>query len=226
MATQHVIDPRTLDSEALAVRGEVFSGVVTTVLGDGVRSDVMVEHDGGASLARRAASCLLVPMARDRVLLARVEGQAFVLAVLEREEGTAHELAIPADLHVRARGSIRLEAGEDLRLRGANALSVAAKTLAIAAERSSWVSEHVQVLAQHLALDADRLRQVATFSERIAESAKETLGSSFREIREAEHVTGGTVTMSLRGMLRAHAEAAVVTAKKLVKLNGDQIHLG
>jgi hypothetical protein len=221
MATEHLIDPTTLDTEALALRGEVYWGVVSAV----VDRDIVVSHDGRSSLARRAASCLLAPRPGDAVLVARVEGRLFVLAVLERDDDRC-EIEVEGDLSLRASGTMTLEADHELRLRTPGALRATSKTLTLAAQQAIWVGEQLSVLADHLSMEATRIRQAASFSEVVVESLKETLGWSYRGIRESEHVTAGSLTLSLRGVLRAHADMAVVTAKKLVKMNADQIHLG
>lgn len=222
MATEHLIDPSTLDPEALVLRGEIYSGVVTTVVDD----DVAVSHEGRSTLARRAASCLLAPLAGDTVLVARAGGRAYVLAVLERES-SERAVEVEGDLHLRSRhGAVTIEAERALRLRTPGTLGVAGKTLTLAAEQASWVAGQIRVLSEHLALESTRIRQVASFSEVVAESIKETLGRSYRTIRESEHVDAGSLTLSVRNMLRSHADTAIVTAKKLIKLDGDQIHLG
>ena len=220
MATEHLIDPSTLDPEALALRGEIYWGVVSAV----VDGDLIVAHQGRSSLARRAASCLVAPRPGDSVLLARVTSHIFALAVLEQGSGE-RELAIDGDLTLRAGGTVTIEAGQEVRVRG-RGLSLAGKTLSLAAERASWAAEHLELFATQLTLESTRMRQVASFSEVVVESVKETLGRSYREIAEGEHVKAGTLTFALRGMLRAHADTALVTAKKLVKMSADQIHLG
>jgi hypothetical protein len=98
--------------------------------------------------------------------------------------------------------------------------------MALVAEESTWVGRELRMIGEQLTLDATRIRQVSTFAERVADSVKETFGRSYRDVEEGEHVRAGSVTFSLRHMLRCHAETAVVTAKKLIKLDGDQIHLG
>ncbi|MBX3275607.1 MAG: DUF3540 domain-containing protein [Sandaracinaceae bacterium] len=195
---------------------------MSTVVDDGI----VVSHDGRGSLARRAASCLLAPRAGDTVLVARVEGQSFVLAVLARDaEGC--EIEVDGNLSVRARnGRVTVAADEELALSTGGALRATGRTMVFAAKEASWVAEQLHLLADHLALEATRIRQAASFSEVVVESVKETLGRSYRTIRESEHVKAGSLTLSLRSTLRAHADLAVVTAKKLVKLNADQIHLG
>lgn len=220
MATEHLIHPSTLNREALPPCGEIDWGVVSAV----VDRDLVVVHQGRSSLARRAASCLLAPRPGDTVLLARLASRTFALAVLEQHDDD-RELAVDGDLRLRARGAVTIEAGEDVRVRG-RGLSLAGKTLSVAAERASWMAEHLELFATQLALESTRMRQVASFSEVVFESVKETLGRSYREIAEGEHIKAGTLTFSLRGMLRAHADTALVTAKKLVKMSADQIHLG
>lgn len=219
MATEHLIDPCSLDEEALALRGEIFWGVVSAV----VDRDIVVLHEGRSSLARPAASCLIVPEPGDTVLLARVDARMFALAVLERASAD-REIAMEGELKLRA-NKITVEGEEELRLRS-KSVTLAGKTLALAAERASWVAERLGLLASSLDLESLNMRQVATLSEIVFESVKETLGRSYREIKDGEHVKAETMTFSLRGMLRAHADTALVTAKKLVKMSADQIHLG
>ncbi len=221
MATEHLIDPSTLDPEALALRGELYTGTVSAVI-DG---DVVVAHEGRSTLARPATSCLLAPAAHDLVLVARAGGRAYVLAVLARES-SERSIELEGDLRVRARGAVTIDAERELRLRTPGSLGLAGKTMTLAAEQASWVASQLRLLSEHLALESTRIRQVAALSEVVVESVKETLGSSYRTIREGEHVDAGSLTLSVRKMLRSHAETAIHTAKKLIKLDGDQIHLG
>lgn len=222
MATEHLIDPSTLDAEALTVRGELFCGVVTAVL-DG---DVAVTHEGRATLARRAASCLLSPLAGDVVLVARTSAGTYVLAVLDRDS-SERAIEVDGDLALRSRrGAVTVEAERELRLRTRGSLGAAAKTLTLAAEQASWVAASVRVLSEHLTLESSRIKQVASFAEVVVDSVKETLGRSSRTIRESEHVDAGSMTLSVRNLLRSHADTAIATARKLIKLDGDQIHLG
>jgi len=186
----------------------VFGATVRAVAVPG--GPIAVEHEGGHGVARRAASCLLAPRSGDRVLCAEVGDSLYVLAVLERE-GSATEIEVDGDLSLRSRGgSVRL----------------AGRAVALVGEEISSVAKELRLLGDMVTIDAKRVRQVSEYAERIADSVKETFGSSYRSVAEGEHVQAGNMTWSLRHMLRCHAETAVVTAKKLIKLDGDQIHLG
>ena len=191
-----------------------------------VGTEVVVSHAGGSSLARRAASCLLAPRPGDRVLLARAGDRLFVLAVLERE-GEDRAIEVDGNLTLRSSGGeVHIEGADAVRIRSGGALSTASKSLTMAARHASWASEQLQVISEHLTLEATRLREVGSFKEKIFESVKETVARSYRHISDAEHVNAGAMTLSLRETLRCHADTAIHTAKKLVKLNADQIHLG
>lgn len=222
MDTQHLSERMHTETEYPANRGEIERGRVTAVLGE----SLAVTHADGATVARRAASCLLAPQPGDVVLVARVEGRAYVLAVLERE-GAERAIDVDGDLVVRSRaGSVRVRGEQEVSLRAGGRLVATGQTVALAAETASWVAERLQLIAESLSTEAVRMHQAASFSERVIESAKETLGSSYRHVREAEHVQAESLTFSLRKLFRTHAETAVITAKKLAKIDADQIHLG
>ncbi|HJL16981.1 MAG TPA: DUF3540 domain-containing protein [Sandaracinaceae bacterium LLY-WYZ-13_1] len=187
---------------------------------------IAVERAGEVTMARRAASCLLAPRAGDVVLCAKVDGAAYVLAVLERDaEGT--ELEVDGELAFRSHaGSIRMDAAEDVELRSGRALRLRSQAMAFVAEQGSWVGRELRLVGERLTLDAQRIRQVSTFAERVADSLEERFGRTYRDVEDAEHVRAGSITYSIRHLLRHHASTAVMTAKKLIKLDGDQIHLG
>lgn len=74
--------------------------------------------DDGTS-ARRAASCLLQPQAGDRVLLATIASETFVLAVLERI-GEKAELDVPGAASVQLRAPrVQVAATESIELQSA-----------------------------------------------------------------------------------------------------------
>jgi hypothetical protein len=222
METHDLTDERFAAPGPLdAPRSPFQTGVVRAVLDSGIS----VSLDGRPTLARRAASCLLAPEPGDFVLVASVDGRPFVLAVLERQSPD-RELAVEGDLRIRSRGCLRLDAEEEVGIRSRGALRVAGETLSLVARRGSWVAEQVQLIAERLSFEANHLREAASLSELQAESRRETLVRSHREIAEGEHVSAGALTHRVRGLLRAHAETALTTAKKLVKLDADQIQLG
>ena len=82
--------------------------------------------------AKRAASCLLEPAVGDRVLLAVEDGgAAYVLAVLDREDGAQATISVEGDLvlrSLRGRVSVAAQEGVDI-VSAATARATASRTL-------------------------------------------------------------------------------------------------
>lgn len=221
MATENLIPLPPMQPEELEPSSGLHSGVVRACVDGGL---LVSYDDRGSTCAKRAASCLLAPEVGDGVLLAALPAGVFVLAVLERHSGD-RELVVEGELRLVA-ARVSVEAEEELTLRSRGAARLLGETLTLAAKEATWVGQQLRMLAEQLTLDATRIKQVSSYSEVVAESARERLGRSYRDIRESEHVKAGALTFSLRRTLRLHADTAVLTAKRLVKLGADQIHLG
>lgn len=224
MATQLLELPPQGEASAFLGTPRGFSGTVRAV----THRVVAVDHEDGSHLAKRAASCLLAPEVGDSVLCGVADGSVYVLAVLERASSEREQaIEVDGDLCVRSReGSVRIEAGEgEVELRAGTTARVAAPEVAVAADKGSWVGRELRLLGEHLSLSAVRISQESEYAERIAHSLKERFGKSYRDVEE-EHVRADSLTHSVRHLLRTHAETVVTTAKKLIKLDGDQIHLG
>jgi hypothetical protein len=164
--------------------------------------------------AKRAVSCLVEPVADDIVLVALApNGAAYVLAVLEREEGARATLSTDGDLEIRQRhGRVTIAAQEGIDLIAAKAVSVIGHELQVNVAEGSLVGRSLKVLAHTLDSVLERLSSRVKHAHRTVEET-DTL--------RAERIDySATSTMSL------HGENAIVTAEQLVKVDGAQIHLG
>ena len=219
MATENLIPISTFANEDDAP-GAVRSGVVRAF----VDGSWLVSHDRGSVVAKLAPSCLLAPEVNDVVMLATVPEGAFVLAVLDRG-GEHRRIEVDGELHLSAT-RVCIEADEELTLRSKRVARLVGEALTVAATEATWVAKQLRVLGEAFVVDATRIKQISTYSDVESESARERLGNSYRDVREVEHVKAGSLTFSLRDTLSVHANLAAVTAKKLLRLAGDQIHLG
>ena len=212
MATEKLASIHPLRSGPDPVR-TVLAPIVGRVIGV---DPLEIDRGEGDVEVRRAASCLIAPRVGDEVLLQPLaDGRLYVLAVLERESDVL-ELDVDRALCIRG-GDLELDA-KQLRIRG--------EDLRVAARRSLWATEQFQLVAEELSTSATRQHQAATVLERVVETAKETLGTSFRRIERAEHIHAGSLAITLREAMRVHSETAVWTAKKIFKLASEQIHFG
>src|SRR5262245_56281497 len=117
------------------VTQEMGRVIVATGLALRVRAGAF-EYD-----AKRAVSCLVEPIAGDIVLLALApNGAAYVLAVLEREEGAAATLSTEGDLEIRQRrGRVTIAAQEGIDLVAAKDVSVTGGGLQVNATEGNVV---------------------------------------------------------------------------------------
>lgn len=216
----------TMDNLARKIR----STPVSTDAGTVIRADgggYEVRTDQGDWSARRATSCLVEPEPGDRVLLATVGREAFVLAVLERES-TSVTLATDGPLTLRARegritlaaqDGVELASGKDVSLSAAEEVRVRAPAGNVVLDRLSYAGSLVAAEVTKVKVLAEQLDSVAA---RIWQRAKRV----YRSVEELDSLKAEKADWSVKSTLSVHADNAVVTANELVKVDGEQIHIG
>lgn len=188
---------------------------------------VEVRHGAGTCQARQARSCLVAPEIGDRVLCAVGPEDAFVLAVLEGREGAPTTIAADGDLHLQSRhGRVAISSpeGVDLVSGGAVAMTsgelhVRARTGSIAVQELGFLGRLVQAEVEKVALVAREIDSVVT---RLTQRAKRV----FRFVEEIDQTRAGTIDLRARDLLGLRGENAVIAARVLAKIDGEQIHLG
>ncbi len=172
--------------------------------------------------ARRAASCLLEPAVGDRVLLASEDGgDAYVLALLEQREPGAATLSVDGDLTLRSvRGKVSVAAQEGVDLVTTAVVRIMARAVDVEA------IDALSILAGAVKAELGKAKVYATtldaFFERVSQHAKR----SFRTIDEVDQVKARDIDYAASGNAQIRGENALVTAHDLVKINGDQVHVG
>lgn len=172
--------------------------------------------------ARRAASCLLSPAMGDRVLLATEErGDAYVLAVLDQRDPSAATISVDGDLTLRSlHGKVSVAAQEGIELVTGAAARIAAKVVDVGA------IEALNVVGGAVRAEMERVKLYAStldgFFERVRQHAK----SSQRTVEELDQVKAGYIDYAAEGAAHLRGENALVSAHDLVKVNGDQVHIG
>ena len=172
--------------------------------------------------ARRAASCLLEPAVGDRVLLATEEGgDAFVLALLEQLDPSASTISVDGDLTLRSlRGKVSVAAQEGVELVSTAAVRIMASAVDVEA------IEALSILGGAVKAELGKVKMYAatldSFFERVSLHARR----SFRSIDETDQVKAQHLDYAASGNAHLHGDNALVRAHDLVKLNGEQVHLG
>ena len=198
-------------------------GVVRALSEDGIE----VEIAGESFTAERAVSCLVRPEPGDEVLLVvPAIGPLYVLAVLRRD---AHDpLRIGAEdrelsLHARAvritgATSVDLAAGSDLRMT-ARAVELRGCTAGVFFEKVEFVSRRVLS-------EVERARTAFGVLEGVVDRLTQRIGRSYRYVEDLDLTRAGQIDLRAERALNMRGRHTVITAEQLVKVDGEQIHLG
>lgn len=176
--------------------------------------------------AERAASCLLEPVPGDRVLVAEVDGTAFVLAVLRRDEGKPARIDLPAGLEIRASQGRVSMAAETIELTASVASVVTAPHLELSAIEGKFFVDKLSMLGARVDAEIGKLSLVADTIDTLAGRLRQRLQRCYRFVEGLDQLRAGTIDNKAEGYARIHAHDTVVTADKLVKVDGTQIHMG
>ena len=163
-----------------------------------------------------------MPQGGDTVWLAGdLSHGLYVTAVLERDPQCAAEagrVMLPADAQVEsANGRMTLQA-DHLRLDG-HELAVQARSAAVAVDKITGVGREVTWSFQRVKLIADA---VETFADRLLQFA----GWSQRTVAGVDQVRARHIDYRAEEMMQLQAQNLVANAENLVKLDGEQIHMG
>jgi hypothetical protein len=199
------------------------TGTIERIL-DGM---IEVRLSPGTCQARRAKNCLVMPEIGDRVLCAIEPEGAFVLAVLEGRDGAPTKIVAEGDLHVQSRGgrvAVSSPEGVDLVSAGdvamtSGELHVRAKRGSVAVEELGFFGRLVQAEVAKVALVAQELDTRLT---RLTQRAKRV----FRFVEEIDQTRAGTVDLRAQRLVGIRGENAVISARVLAKVDGEQIHIG
>jgi hypothetical protein len=196
----------------------------------GVGTVMTIEAEGGICtlrtaqgerMARQAASCLLAPQEGDRVWFAGdLEQGLYVTAVLERADPASEaRLRLPAQASLEvAAGTLSLRA-EALHLVGHRQLTVQAEAAALCVGKLSGVGREAVWSFGRVKLIADL---VESFAERLIQFSR----WSQRTVDGIDQLRASQIDYRAEQTLQLQAENLVANASKLVKADGDQIHLG
>ncbi|MEM1030311.1 MAG: DUF3540 domain-containing protein [Myxococcota bacterium] len=210
------IEPRSLHHETATVAG--------------------LEPDGRyrlvpACLARRAASCLVAPADGDTVAVAvRADGRdVWILAVLDRAaaDEVPTPIAVEGDVTLRARnGQVRLEGDRGVSVTSPRTVDVLAGRFGLMAADAQVAIDTVQVVGKAMVSRIDDVRHIARKVEMVADQLSQRLKRSLRRIEEVAHVRANVIDHVAEATYSVRSDHAVVTAERLVKVDGKQVHIG
>jgi hypothetical protein len=187
-----------------------------------------VRTASGTYSARRAFSCLVEPMVGDVVLLSGLPGGAcYVLAVLERESEAPARLVTEGDLEVRlTKGRFVVAAQEGVDLVSAQDVSVTAGGIRVNAAEGNMVVRQLSVLGSFVRAEFDRIKVLAESCDSVLDRMIQRVKRSYRFVEEHDQVRAAQIDYAAQNNASLRGGNTLITAKDLVKVDGEQIHLG
>jgi hypothetical protein len=190
------------------------------------KAELTVEAGARTLHARRAAACLLEPRPGDHVLLATVGGAAYVVTVLEREAGEPARVAVDGDLQIRVRRRFQVTAQDGIDLTSGRDMALTAAELKLSAIEGNVFIRNLLMLGDRFEAQVTKLNLLAETVDTVAQRLRQKLQRCYRFVEGFEQLRAGTMDYKAKSFARVHAEDTLVTAERLVKLDGEQIHMG
>ncbi|ETD67474.1 hypothetical protein V757_11295 [Pelistega indica] len=174
--------------------------------------------DGAVISIKKAASCLLMPAVNDVVLVSGADiNQAYVIAVLEQANTAQQEIAIAGNVLVSA---------SSLTFKSEQLLSMESAQITLKAQEAHCVVEQTQFVGKEMKATIGLVQLVGKVYEAIVDRLSHMSKRAFRITEQTEQVRVGTLDYQAENSARIHAKYTMVTAKDLVKVDSDQIHMG
>lgn len=175
--------------------------------------------------ASRAASCLLVPELHDRVWFVAAEGEAHVIAVLERAGEGPAQLRVDGEAELNAT-CLRLRGSESLELETEGRLSARSDKLELRARLAQVALDECTAVLRKLWTHArestlvTRVREL--FTERLTSHAK----VSTRSVETIDQLRAGAIEHRAQDTALISAKQTLIQGGQIVKVDGAQIHMG
>jgi len=185
----------------------------------------------GADLVRatRSKSCLVEPANGDTVLVARSEHHgSYLLAVLASpDEKPACAIDVDGDLTVRSKsGKVAIVAGETVSVVAGRNVAVTAPELSANTMKATLFADSLSYVGRTIDANVERVRHFGKRLESVIDVVTSRVKHSHRTIEEVERIKAKELHVRAEATLNIHGKNTLMTAEKLVKFDGEQIHLG
>lgn len=189
---------------------------------------LVVRTARGAFRAARAFSCLVEPVPGDEVLVASTApGTWYVLAVLRREAGAPARLVAEGDLELHApNGRVCVTARDAVDVACAAEARVTAGAVRVSAVEGQVLVSQLSVLGARVQVEFERIKVLASTCDSAFDRFLQRVKRSYRRVEERDEVRAEQLDYAASKNLSLRGHNTLVTARELVKLDGEQVHLG
>lgn len=191
--------------------------------------DVVVRYENGELQAKRAVSCLTEPEIGDEVLVACLpSGELYVLAVLERPDGTAVRVKARGDLTFQvAQGSFTVAAAKGVNILSSDDVQLTtSKGLKLRAVEGQVFFDKLTYLGRKVFAELEQAKTFVGALDTVADRIVQRVKRSYRFVEEADELRAEYIDYAAKKNLRFRARNTLITAKELFKTDAEQIHFG
>lgn len=188
----------------------------------------LVDTSQGQIEAIQAVSCLIEPQVGDKILICYgVEGPAYILGILERDDKSDYTLVVPRNLTLYSpQGSVKLEARDNISLDSRGRMEFVSPHLSTSVGTAKLVFHKLLYVGQVIQANLTSIKTVAQVVESVAERFQQLVKTSYRTVQESEHFKAGAFHCLVDKLLSLKGKYTVIKAKTDVKINGKHIHMG
>lgn len=186
-----------------------------------------VELAGRELFARRAFGCLVAPIVGDQVWLAGDDEHGyFVIAVLVRARAGATRVEVEGEFELCASGPVRLRGEAGVELSTPTTLAMRSQVVELEAQSGMLSVTELRAVASRVVASLARVTRIGELLELLVETVTQRSENSFRVIEGVDHTQATTVQQRISQDLHIDSRRALINGGELVKMDGDQIHLG
>lgn len=188
----------------------------------------LVGMEQGVYRARPALSCLIEPVAGDRVLIAGdLNDELFIIAVLERTGTSPLRIAAHGDITIGvSNGRFSIAAANGVDIVSAKGMNLTAAELSVKAQQGSVFFNQLTYIGSLVFSEIEKIKLIGGFFDTVMERISQKVKRSYRIVEEIDQVRSSEIDYRADKNVSLRGQNALLTAKELVKIDGDQIHLG
>lgn len=179
-------------------------------------------------LAKKAASCLLVPEHRDTVLVASsATGQCYVLSVLEQFSKNTKRLLFDGDVELMTRsGKIRMGSPQGIDITSPEQIQLTSSSLQIVAEQGECKISRFAFLGDFFDGKITKIKLLGKTIESLCDLMRVKSKRSYRVAEDTEQLKAGRIDYNAENLMSLRGKYSVMTAKEDMKIDGKMIHMG
>ncbi|MBK8259613.1 MAG: DUF3540 domain-containing protein [Polyangiaceae bacterium] len=177
--------------------------------------------------AVRAKGCLVTPDVGDKVLCAVDAESVYVISVLSGQPGVGTTIVTEGDLTVQSKsGQVTVGAAEGVHIAASGPVSLTGRELQVTSKKASVAVDELGFLGRLVQAEVSKVAVVANEIDSVVTRISQRAKRVFRFIEELDQTRAKTIDTRAEKALMMRAENAVISARVLTKVDGEQIHIG